>query len=252
MIGAAMLALAGACGGEEQELKPLKDLEADAPKKNGQTFVTIKGGQTNAQRANLSVIDNVLGPVPFDHMSQTGSFVFGIEVGRAWKMKKFPFESALGFEGGFISTELQGALDPSYAGPLNADSPVGVRTDMNTAFFLLNGRLTLDLWRYRARLGRVVTRVRPYVGGGLGGGQIWFRNTDVLRSDGDTTMPAATDPFSSDAFTFAYQWFAGVELLFNERISLFGEYRTLKFDDTDDVENLEMESWQAGLRINLK
>ena len=243
---------------DEAALKPLKELDGAAKNKDKSSYVSIKGGSTSGQSAELTV-----GELPFDLDEYNGAFVFGIDVGYEWKLKRFPIQLGLEFEGGFMSSELNGTLNPEvptvappppldptatpapYAAP---DSPGSFTTDMNAAFFLINGTVTFDPWRYRARLGPYITRVRPYLGGGIGGAQIWFRNTEVTALD--PTMTPTGDPFNTDQFVFAYQWFGGVNIRVNDKISVFGEYRNLVFEDFDGVTGLEIDGWLTGLRIN--
>lgn len=228
---------------EEQALAPLKQIDAGTKKSTKRTYVAIKGGTTTGQSGELTIGDDALDLLEYD-----GAFVFGIEVGYAWRMKRLPFESSLEFEGGFLSSELNGALGADMLGTAAPEDIIAVQTDLNAAFFMLNGALTLDLWRYRARLGRVITRLRPYIGGGIGGSQLWFRNTETVTAD-PNAVPTE-NPFATDEFVFAYQWFGGLEVMVNEKVSLFGEYRELTFEDFENVTDLKHSGWQLGIRVN--
>jgi opacity protein-like surface antigen len=229
---------------EETALQPLKPLEETQAKPMRRSHVAVKGGVTTGQSGEMEV-----GGLGYSLLDQEDDFIFGIEVGYAWKSKRYPFEAGIEFEGSFISSEVNGLLDLSSAPmPLAAGTPVDIHADLNAVTFMVNGTLTLDLWRYRARLGRFLTRLRPYIGGGVGGAQVWFRNVEITTAVPGTTPTA--DPFSSDEFVFAYQWFGGVEVMMNEKVSLFGEYRELTFEDFNELVGLEYEGWMLGLRIN--
>jgi opacity protein-like surface antigen len=112
---------------------------------------------------------------------------------------------------------------------------------------MLNGSVTLDLRRYRARIGPYLSRIRPYLGYGIGGAQLWFRNTETVTKD--PTKQASVSVFEMDEFVFARQFFAGVEYNVNDRFSIYGEYRKLELEDFGPASNFEQESWMAGLRM---
>ena len=125
---------------------------------------------------------------------------------------------------------------------------------MNLVYFLFNGRVALDLWRYRARIGKNLARIKPYIGGGVGGGQLWYRNVTTssvgMSADPASTTLSSSDPFSTDQFVLAYQWFAGVEIKLTEKVSIFGERRSITFEDVVEVNDLQLDTWQAGVKIS--
>ncbi len=218
-------------------------------KKNRRSYVGVFGGNTQSQSAKVTLEGN-----PFDLRESDSDFLMGFEVGYIWKLKRYPFEVGVEFEGSFLSTELNGSFGGSLTDPvprpLTGSSIVDFHTDMNAAIFSLNGHIALDLYRYRARLGNWVTRLRPYIGGGLGGAQLWFRNTTTTTLDG--VSMAGTTPFSTDEFVFAYNYFAGIEYAVNEKVSIYAEYRHLGLEDFDSktVQDFETSSWVGGVRIH--
>ena len=119
---------------------------------------------------------------------------------------------------------------------------------MNAALFFLNGRLSLDLRRHRARVGTFLSKLRAYGGGGIGGAQFWFRNTTYETFDG-ISLPNAT-PFSTDQFVFGYQFFGGLEYRLSDKVHLFGEYKHIHFDSFEETNELEYGSWLGGIKIN--
>ena len=140
-------------------------------------------------------------------------------------------------------------VEPYAPGPLDipADGLISFRTDLNAVLFMLNGSVTLDLRRYRARIGPYLSNIRPYLGYGIGGAQLWFRNTESVTKD--PTKQPSVSVFEMDEFVFARQFFAGVEYNVNNRFSIYGEYRKLELEDFGPASNFETESWMAGLRM---
>ena len=85
-------------------------------------------------------------------------------------------------------------------------------------------------------------------GAGVGGAQVWFRDTTY-----NTVTPGSnptTTALSTDEFVFAWQAYAGIEYTFNDKISLYGDYRHLSLGGIDDdVSDYENTLWTAGVRI---
>jgi Outer membrane protein beta-barrel domain len=242
-------------------------------------YVGVSGGVTQSQSLHAEP-----GGASFTLSESDGHFWLGIEIGYAWRTKWF-VEPALEFEALFIDNELTAhrdnppsreQLDP----PANADpdtiaaatplrSQLGsFSTDMFSVAFLVNGVLTLDLRKLKPHVGKWVTRLRPYVGGGIGGAQVWFRNT-TLQSVDEFVQPGPPDPdpdspfieprnrtvtantvLSQDQFVFAYQLFAGLELAITEKVMLYLEYRKIAFSKLDDdITDFENELFGGGVRI---
>ncbi|HYF35702.1 MAG TPA: outer membrane beta-barrel protein, partial [Prosthecobacter sp.] len=151
------------------------------------------------------------------------------------------------FEGTFMATNLQGSVP---TGGLAASDVAQYEADMNSLFFMLNGSFALDLYRYRARIGKVLAGFRPYVGAGLGGGQVWYRNASALSASqlsGGAVAPSST-PFSIDEFINAWNWYAGVEWTWQDRYSVFMEYRDFHFGDLDDMTGYSTDGYLVGFR----
>jgi opacity protein-like surface antigen len=219
--------------------------EEGEKKKKAGSYVGVFGGNTQSQTAEVLV-----NGYPFDLIPTDGSFLMGFEVGYTWDMKRLPIETAIGFEGSFLSTEMNGKIigDEDFVGSLLDTDVVGFHTDMNAATFLLKGQITLDLSRYRARLGRWVTGLRPYFGLGIGGAQLWFRNTETATKDPEAL--AAASPFNMDQFVGAQQIFGGLEYNVSEKLSVYAEYRKLSFATfSDEVSDFSTSSWVGGVRI---
>ncbi|MEM9480913.1 MAG: hypothetical protein AAGA58_14760 [Verrucomicrobiota bacterium] len=206
----------------------------------GNSF-SIWGGVTQGQDGR-PVVDMT----PFGVDDRASDFIMGFDIDYWWKMKKFPIQTGIGFEGSFMATELAATrdfLDTSVVPPAEASDSFSANA--NGAIFLLNAHIALDLHRYRARL-RGLSRLKPYVGGGVGGAQFWFRDTVTMYDPSSTVM---STPFAVDEFVFAYKYFAGVEVMVNEKVSVFAEYQNYFFDGLDNVKDLEVGSWVGGIKL---
>ena len=228
--------------------------EDTTKKKEYGPYVGAFGGNTQSQSANVTI-----GGLGFDLQETDGAMLMGIEVGYSWKSKKLPVEFGMEFEGSFMSSEMNGTINEDFVGSVTDETAVGTdavfgddsvvsyHTDMNAVMFLLNGSITLDLKRYRARLGKWVTGFRPYFGGGVGGAQLWFRNTTTTTQNPEAVASVA--PFSVDQFVLAHQLFGGIEYAVNDRVAFYAEYRTLSLATFDEVEDFKTSSWIGGIRI---
>lgn len=219
------------------------DEEKSAERSRKSSSVAIFGGTTQDQSADMQIEG-----IPYDLDSVGGSVHMGIRVGYEWRARRWPIATGLEFEGSFLSTELNGDVDPSFAGSLEDESITSFHTDMNSVMFFFNGRISLDLRRYRARVGPFLSKLRPYGGGGVGGAQIWFNNTDLTTLDPESTANAA--PFATDQFVFGHQWFAGVEYRVNDKVTVFGEFKEINLDSFEETNDLKHSSWLAGVKIN--
>ncbi len=210
------------------ELKSLGDAAAvgQAKRKYG-PYVGVSFGESMGQTGSVS-----FGGQNFSLNSGEGAAIFSIEVGKSWKLKKVPLMISLDADGTFMSTSLDGN---STSGPA-----ASYQADMNSLIFSLNGAFALDLYRYRARIGKFAAGFRPYIGGGLGGGQVWYRNAT-------TTVTTAT-PFTIDEFINSWNWFAGVEWTWKDQYSVFAEYRDTHFGDLEDMKGYAMDGYLVGFR----
>lgn len=261
----------------EIELKSLNTVQNDpAAKRKYGPYAGFFGGANTGQFGNVSI-----GGFDYSLNDRDNSAVFGFEVGKTWRSKKFPVAFSMEFEGSFMQTELSGDLDPEVrarprgtAAPpastnpllapvepapekktpvLPTDSTVDAYTaDMNAVFFMVNGTLSLDLWRYRARVGKFVAGLKPYIGGGFGGGQVWFRNsfTRSLAQADDPSSATLADatPFVIDEFISAWQWYGGIEYCWRDKYSLFAEYREFHFGELEDMSDFYTKGYAIGFR----
>lgn len=263
-------ALCGLSLAGEANLK--EAIEAKAKKKYG-PYVGVFGGSSQAQSVNLALTYPDGRTFNYRSSDDTGNAIAGFEVGYQWKQKRLPLELGLEFESFFMNSEIRGSLPgeqqlgvatlpPPFPGAppttvvepyfptadqIPSDGLVSFQTDLNAVLFMLNGSITLDLKRYRARLGPYLSRVRPYLGYGIGGAQLWFRETQTVTKD--PTKSASVSVFEMDEFVFAQQFFAGVEYNINDRFSVYGEYRRLDLADFGPASDYRHESWMAGLRL---
>lgn len=274
-LGWQVLAPLSACGGEI-ELKSLNTVQNDpATKRKYGPYAGVFGGANNTQTGRVRI-----GGFDYSLNDRDNSAVFGFEVGKTWRSKKFPVAFSMDFEGSFMQTELSGELDPEVRARPRSATPPPVSTnpllvpkdqpkrktpvlpsgstvdaytaDMNAVFFMVNGTLSLDLWRYRARVGKFIAGLKPYIGGGFGGGQVWFRNsftrslaqTDDLSS---TTLADAT-PFVIDEFISAWQWYGGIEYCWQDKYSVFAEFREFHFGELEDMTDFMTKGYAIGFR----
>jgi opacity protein-like surface antigen len=271
----------------EIELKSLNTVQNDpAAKTKYGPYAGFFGGANSS----FSGMVNVSG-INYDFNGRDNSAVFGFEVGKTWRSKKLPLSLSMEFEGSFMQTDFSGTLSPEEEArvmtlmeqrsrakqpdrtlaptplpssledeqaTLTDGSLASYEVDMNAALFMVNGSISLDLWRYRARIGKVLGGLKPYVGGGFGGGQVWFRNNATLsRSQvqawrtGDDVLAASgatTTPFAIDEFVTAWQWFGGVEYCWEDKYSVFAEFRHFFLGDMEDLTAFETKGYTVGFR----
>ncbi len=244
LLSALSLSLSAATPADEASFdRSLEEQKQASGPSRSSSHVAIFGGTTQDQSADMEILG-----VPYDLQSVGGSVHAGIRVGYEWRGRRYPVTTGLEFEGSLMSTELNGTANDQFVGSLMDDSISSFHTDMNAVMFFFNGRLELDLARYRARVGPVLSRFSPYVGGGVGGAQFWFNNTTLTTVDG-TSLPNAA-PFATDQFVFGHQLFAGTEFRLSHKVSIFGEYKSVNFDSFEDTNNLEHSSWLAGVKLH--
>ncbi len=230
---------------EKVELKSIDDGEGQKTKYG--PYVGVFGGATSSQSADLS-LNYTTYQLDYDVLGTDGNIVVGFEVGYSWKTKFF-LEFGLEFEGFFSSTEVSAVR---AEGPAFALSDVAAATaDLNYAAFMVNAIITLDLSKLKPRIGRWVPKLRPYVGGGIGGAQIWYRNAEVTSIGDALGIPtlASIDVFSTDEFVFASQFFGGLEIQITDKFAIYGEYRRLMFEKAGDLDNFETEMLIGGIHI---
>jgi opacity protein-like surface antigen len=232
----------------EIELKSLKSVQEDpATKRKYGPYVGVFGGSNSTQTGDVTI-----GGLSYPMLDRNGAGVFGIELGKTWRSKKSPLSFSVEFEGSFLSTDLQGQADEPTLAALAGNGLATYQADMNAAFFMLNGAVSLDLWRYRARLGKVLAGLKPYIGAGIGGGQVWFRNQLYQSKDQFTganlNTISAESPFAIDEFISSWQWFGGVEYCWNDKYGVFAEYREFHFGELEDVVDMSTKGYAIGIR----
>ncbi|MBL9117566.1 MAG: outer membrane beta-barrel protein [Verrucomicrobiaceae bacterium] len=251
----------------EIELKSLSSVkEGEGTKRKYGPYVGFFHGGTDSQSGKLTV-----GGLGYDLMDFDNGSTFGIEVGKSWRSKRWPLQASVEFEGSFYSGELGGKASEADVARMYDNGLHSFKTDMNAVFFMVNGSVALDLYRYRARLGQFISGLRPYVGGGIGGGQLWFRNTvttskaqslapktEVVPSalgtptgSAPATSTVATStsfPFAMDDFVNAWQWYAGIEYSWKDKYSFYAEYREFHLGDMDELEEFFTKGYALGFR----
>jgi opacity protein-like surface antigen len=253
-------------GIELKSLSTVKDGE-ETKRKYG-PYVGFFYGQNDSQQGTLNV-----GGLPYALGDFNGGSSFGIEVGKSWKSKRWPLMTSLEFEGMYSNGELSGQATPEDLARMSGDGLASFKTDMNSVMFMMNGQLSLDLYRHRARLGKVVSGLRPYIGAGVGGGQLWFRNTTTVSKAQSLLPPTAVAPaalgtpvaipgapaavipasatvapFAVDRFVSAWQWFGGVEYSWKDKYSFFAEYREFHLGDFEELTGYFNKGYNLGFR----
>jgi opacity protein-like surface antigen len=247
--GVHLALVAGACAADI-DLKSLQPLETKK-KKNGSAYVGVFAGTTISQRADMK-LEFTGHSLRYDVDNEQGNFFTGLEVGYSWRTPYY-VEVGLEFEGFFGGTEVNSIVSNSGNDgvPINLSDTATAQADLNYVAFMLNGTLTLDLRRMRHQVGNFVPRFRPYVGGGIGGAQVFYREQRT-QTFGDlfaAPTPAAVNPFSIDEFVFAWQLFAGLEFRINEKLAVYGEYRRFYLAKTNDLQRLETDMMLGGMRF---
>lgn len=175
------------------------------------------------------------------------NFLMGFEVGYAWRTK-MPLEFALSFEGMYGSGGLRATIDDPTGVPGNQLG--SAFADMNAATFLLNFQMTLDMRCMKPRIGHMY-RFRPYLGVGVGGSQVWYRNqtaSSVSQLAGGVTALAAPAPYEIDEFLFTHQVNLGMEFRVSDEVDLYIEYRRLILDTISETTDLESSLIMIGLQ----
>lgn len=241
-----LAALAPTLASAELELRSVADKgDAMTTKRKFGPYVGVYAGESFGQSGNVRIQNR-----PFPLNDVNGSAIFGIELGKSWRMKRMPLILSTRFEGTFSQTSLTGSIG-NFNGATVTNDVVSYSADMNSLMFTLGGSVSVDLWRYRARIGKVLAGFKPYIGGGLGGGQVWFRNA-TSRSDSQVnhagTLAPAANPFAIDEFINAWHWYGGLEWAWEDKYSVFAEYRDFHFGDLDDMTNFNSDGYVFGFR----
>ncbi len=176
------------------------------------------------------------------------NFLMGFEIGYAWRTK-YLLEFALSFEGMYGSAALEATIADDNG--VVAGNRLGSSfADLNAATFFLNFQMALDLQRLKPCIGPVY-RFRPYVGLGVGGSQVWYRNQrslSVSELGGGAVALAGPSLYEIDEFVFANHFNVGVEFRISKHFDLYLEYRRLILDSLSDAADIETGSVIAGFQ----
>ena len=115
------------------------------------------------------------------------------------------------------------------------DLPFNADANLNSGAFLANFLLRFGCGQFQ-----------PYFGGGLGGYYSDISDLDVTVAGFDFTG-AAGDNNSG----FAWQLIGGADYYFNEKVSFFGEYKFLNYEDPDIItvkDRISQHLFAAGIR----
>jgi opacity protein-like surface antigen len=203
------------------ELKSLGSAAEPKEKRKFGPYVGVSIGDTTGQEGTLRI-----GNMRSELQSKGGESVVSVEVGKSWRMKRLPLMFSFDAEGTFMTSSLN-------------DQSGLVLADMSSLMFSVNGTFAVDLYRYRARIGNFAAGFKPYIGAGIGGGQVWFRNAAVVGTE---------TPFNIDEFISSWNWFAGVEWSWKDQYSVFAEYRKSSFGDMENLSGYATDGYLAGFR----
>jgi hypothetical protein len=61
-------------------------------------------------------------------------------------------------------------------------------------------------------------------------------------------LTPAANPFSVDEFINAWHWYSGLEWSWQDKYSVFAEYRDFTLGDTDDLKSFNSNGYVLGFR----
>lgn len=229
----------------ELELRSVAE-KADAmtTKRKFGPYVGVYSGESIGQKGTTRIGGN-----EFPLNDEAGSAIFGVQIGKSWRMKRLPLMYSVQFDGTFNTAKLKGSRG-NFNGAAVTNDIVSYDVDMSSLFFTLGGSVSVDLWRYRARIGKVLAGFKPYIGGGLGGGQVWF-GTPTVRSDSQANHNGAltaVTPTILNEFIDCWHWYTGLEWSWEDKYSLFAEYRQQNYGDLDNLEQFGSDGYILGFR----
>ncbi|MEM7143688.1 MAG: outer membrane beta-barrel protein [Verrucomicrobiota bacterium] len=117
--------------------------------------------------------------------------------------------------------------------------------DINIYTLMFNGILALDLDQHRDDVGDFIAALHPYVGAGLGWAYSRQRGGTLTTPTGTSSFPRNSDN------SFAWQFFAGLEVDLTERVSVYGEYKYLVLDKAagDNISDYKLDLWTMGVKV---
>ena len=229
----------------ELELRSVAE-KADAmtTKRKFGPYVGVYAGESMGQKGTIRIGSN-----EFPLNDEAGSAIFGMQIGKSWRMKRLPLMGSFQFDGTFNTAKLKGSRG-NFNGAAVTNDIASYDVDMSSLFFTLGGSVSVDLWRYRARIGKVLAGFKPYIGAGLGGGQVWF-GTPTVRSDSQVNHAGALVPVTPtfvNEFIDSWQWYTGLEWSWEDKYSVFAEYRQQNYGDLDNLAQFNTDGWVIGYR----
>lgn len=190
-------------------------LDKAAKARKGTSYVGVFGGATSGQ--TYKVGGNAGGD--FEAKEKSGTSFFGIEVGYSWKTKGL-LEPSLEFEAFFLQNEVSAhTTEDAFAAFIDQEASNEIRdanrkkagikstdnaafvSDINAVVFMLNAQIGFDFkyfqpWIPEPTIAKAVASLKPYIGAGVGGAQLWFRNTEALNYG--ELLSAAQQEFPSE------------------------------------------------------
>jgi opacity protein-like surface antigen len=182
-------------------------------------------GSDVTQRGTVFFPEVTGGPLAVNATGQTessGVGLFGLQVGHEWSRGRL-----------LAALELEGLRLPGHTRRANLANSTDrlVEQSFDDSFKMNNtvvlGNLVLSVPTH-------YSGVTPYIGGGIG-----FARVDIKGADSTQTNPAEVginhfnSGTDSSAWTFAYQAKAGVRVAIGDNAYVFGEFRYLYVDATD-------------------
>lgn len=203
---------------------------AKATRLHGAYFGAFGGGSG----FNDASFGKRLGGLGLDASDDSG-WLAGVEFGYSYATP-FPIRPAIEVELFYLDNDLpaDGNGGASYKGHLRAGT------------LMLNGILALDLEDYRAEVGDFWAGFKPYIGAGLGGAYTTVRNQNLSIPGGGGGKLG-----SGSNWSYAYNFFAGIEYAFDDMWSIYGEYRKLFFDRlaNGSIKDSEFDLWTLGFKV---
>ncbi len=199
-----------------------------ASRDHGAYFGAFGGGAPSGPSADLR------GDYKGLHIDKDDGWFLGAEFGYSFSTP-LPAKAFVELEFSYLDT------------PLNAfGSKSLLQSDIRAFNLLLNGGIQLNLDDRRDEVGDFWASFRPFVGAGIGGAHV-RQNNILLEEDGKRVI---SDRDHKD-FSWAYQFFAGIEFALSDTFSIYGEYKRLGYEDfgDGDVSDAKYDLWAIGFKL---
>jgi opacity protein-like surface antigen len=162
-------------------------------------------------------------------------WIGGVEFGYKW-VTPVGLNVAAELEFYYLNQDISGNNGrSSYRSSLSAFGAMG------------NGIVQLDLESLLGEEAGWVTRIKPYVGAGVGFGY-GYQDHIAYKPTGRRERNNQSDGGEA---SFAYQLLAGVEVELADNFSVYGEYRYLDLYDfgNGDINGVDISTWIIGMRF---